>query len=876
MDIKNLPRFDNHSHSEFSNLRLIDSINRAEDMILTAHKLGMKGIALTDHETVSGHVKWLNTEKELKKAGKIPEDFKCACGNEIYLVDDRNNIQRYWHFILIAKNAQGHRALRELSSIAWYNGFSSKGLMRVPTQKDELAEIIKKYPNTLIATSACFRKGTMVKTKNGNKKIEDITSDDYILNMYGEWEKVNFPTSREFKGSGRKITFLENNTPTICTDNHKFLVTTNNKISSYKNTGKLPYEWIEAKNLNTQTGGAKHILLYPVENINYKNTNIIRKSEWKNYLHNDKYSTKKKINPEIKITPEVMRLFGLWLGDGSISINKDNDYYCVGFTFSTEEFDYYWNSFFEKASEEIGIDWSITKREENHRVDISTHSIEVVELFYYLFGNNKANSKFIPERLKHISKELDFNLFMGYQFADGYFRTRQKDGYEYGEFCSVSISKQLSKGFQDILKSLGIRSSITISKEKIVNGVCHQQAYYLSGSNKAWTLVNKKSIITNDNILNYMNTAIQHDSKKHININGILYKKVYIKSIEEINLNEEVHCLNVNSHSFCCNGVIVHNCLGGELPHLVAKLVDAEKKELSEEEILSIKMEIVTFLKYCVELFGNDFYIEIAAANSKDQKIFNQRIKSIAASQGIKIVIGSDAHYLTANERELHKAYLNSKEGEREVDNFYYFAHMMDNEEAFSYISDIYSEEEFIDFCNNSMEIYDKIEGYDIFRNPIIPEVEVKNYYPQTDNSLKEYPTLFFLRKSDEVQERYWTNECLQALIKKNLSNSIYLERLEIEAKVIKTIGEKLGDCLFKYFNTFQHFIDLFWECGSLVGPGRGSAVCFLSNYLLGITQLDPIKWNLQYWRFLNEERIELPKLNIGQYKIGEHIQWCA
>ena len=116
----------------------------------------------------------------------------------------------------------------------------------------------------------------------------------------------------------------------------------------------------------------------------------------------------------------------------------------------------------------------------------------------------------------------------------------------------------------------------------------------------------------------------------------------------------------------------------------------------------------------------------------------------------------------------------------------------------------------------------------------------------------------------------------MQSLIKKGLSDSIYLERLETEAKVIKVIGEKLGDCLFKYFNTFQHFIDLFWDCGSIVGPGRGSAVCFLSNYLLGITQLDPIVWNLPYWRFLNEERVELPKLNIGQYKIGEHIQWCA
>ena len=51
-----------------------------------------------------------------------------------------------------------------------------------------------------------------------------------------------------------------------------------------------------------------------------------------------------------------------------------------------------------------------------------------------------------------------------------------------------------------------------------------------------------------------------------------------------------------------------------------------------------------------------------------------------------------------------------------------------------------------------------------------------------------------------------------------------------------------MGNCLFSYFNTFQHYIDLFWDCGSIQGPGRGSASGFLSNYLLGITQLDPIE----------------------------------
>ena len=81
--------------------------------------------------------------------------------------------------------------------------------------------------------------------------------------------------------------------------------------------------------------------------------------------------------------------------------------------------------------------------------------------------------------------------------------------------------------------------------------------------------------------------------------------------------------------------------------------------------------------------------------------------------------------------------------------------------------------------------------------------------------------------------------------------------------KYKKDIGNKLDDCLFAYFNTFKHYIDLFWECGSIVGPGRGSATGFLSNYLLGITQLDPIRWDIKYWRFLNKERAELPDIDI-------------
>ena len=180
--VKEFFRFDTHAHSEYSNLRLLDSINKIPDMIKTANNLGLMGITLTDHECLSGHVELLEEEKRLKKEKVIPEKFKCALGNEIYLVKDRKNIEKYFHYILIAKNNQGHRALRELSSIAWYNGFSSRGMYRVPTEMSDLERIVRKYPNSLIASNACFVKGTKVLTKLGEKNIENINDNDFISN----------------------------------------------------------------------------------------------------------------------------------------------------------------------------------------------------------------------------------------------------------------------------------------------------------------------------------------------------------------------------------------------------------------------------------------------------------------------------------------------------------------------------------------------------------------------------------------------------------------------------------------------------------------------------------------------------------------------
>lgn len=305
-------------------------------------------------------------------------------------------------------------------------------------------------------------------------------------------------------------------------------------------------------------------------------------------------------------------------------------------------------------------------------------------------------------------------------------------------------------------------------------------------------------------------------------------------------------------------------CLGGELPSLVSQLIVAEKQN-NEQDIFNIKTAIHNFITFCLEIFGEDFYIEIAPATSKDQVNFNKRVKSIAEAYNIKITIGTDAHYLTSNERYVHKAYLNSKEGDREVDSFYEFARLMTIKETIELLKESFHEDFIQEIFNNSNEMMNKIEFFSLEKHQSIPEVDVKDYPKILPNiDINKYPVSKQLFLSDNKQERYWINQCYEALLDKGIGyNETYLNRLEEEARIKKIIGEKLQTCMFAYPNTLQHYVDLFWDCGSTVGAGRGSACSALNHYLLGITQLDPIEWNFPFFRYLNEERIELGDIDL-------------
>lgn len=157
--------FGAHNHSDGSNLGgFKDSICKIKDLILKAHECGLTGIALTDHGNLSLHIKAMNLEKQLKKEGKIPETFRVVLGVEGYVVNRQvvetarqtNQPTSFYHLVMLPKDEVGHQALRELVDESFLQSFTYRGVLRTPMYQDHVEAVMKKYPNSLIITTACL------------------------------------------------------------------------------------------------------------------------------------------------------------------------------------------------------------------------------------------------------------------------------------------------------------------------------------------------------------------------------------------------------------------------------------------------------------------------------------------------------------------------------------------------------------------------------------------------------------------------------------------------------------------------------------------------------------------------------------------------
>ena len=167
-----------HNHTQYSNARLRDCIIKEDDLIKYAVELGHEVVAITDHESVMNAIK---VEKVYKKIKKDNPNFKVIFGNEIYLCRNglnANNFDpkqdKYYHFILLAKDAIGHQQIREISTRAWQRSYMARGMRRVPTYYQDLIDIIRANPGHVIGCTACLggALGTQLMKYKENKNEE--------------------------------------------------------------------------------------------------------------------------------------------------------------------------------------------------------------------------------------------------------------------------------------------------------------------------------------------------------------------------------------------------------------------------------------------------------------------------------------------------------------------------------------------------------------------------------------------------------------------------------------------------------------------------------------------------------------------------------
>lgn len=309
-------------------------------------------------------------------------------------------------------------------------------------------------------------------------------------------------------------------------------------------------------------------------------------------------------------------------------------------------------------------------------------------------------------------------------------------------------------------------------------------------------------------------------------------------------------------------------CLGSQFAHLIREFLDSGySKEVTKR--------IDNFVKWCQKQFGEEnFFIELQSSESDDQNSYNKCALAYAKSRGIKVIITTDAHYLRKEDRPIHKSYLNSSEGDRETDAFYSGTYLQDADQIKEYMNNISSED--IDIMlENTNYINSQIEEYDLKHKEIVPKIKLEFKEVRIDDydiirHIVKKCNLEYIDKfmnSQSEQDKCYINNIFYGLSKKiDLDNwEEYLIQIEKEVAEVYEITQKIGNDLSSYFNTMAKVVDIMWNEGdSLVGISRGSAGGFVSNYLLGITQMDPIKYGIEnmYWRFIHRDRPELPDVD--------------
>ena len=300
-------------------------------------------------------------------------------------------------------------------------------------------------------------------------------------------------------------------------------------------------------------------------------------------------------------------------------------------------------------------------------------------------------------------------------------------------------------------------------------------------------------------------------------------------------------------------------CLGGALPTQLLRYRDSGSQELYEK--------IIAWCEQMEWIFGpGNFYLELQPAANRDQRYVNRALIDIANTYHFPYIITTDSHYLKKEDKPIHKAYLNSQNGDREVDDFYATTYMMNTEELESFLD--LTREELDEAYSNIHHIKEMCEDYSLMKPLKIPQLPWSEPFgaPAPCKWFDKIPYMKIFMESDYIGDHHLCDAISLALSKdeKLQTQEIYdainecLEMTWISSEVNKTHWSA-------YYLNLQKIIEECWNAGTLVGCGRGSGVGFILLYLLGITQINP-QWETTKtfaWRFLNPARVSVLDVDV-------------
>ena len=323
----------------------------------------------------------------------------------------------------------------------------------------------------------------------------------------------------------------------------------------------------------------------------------------------------------------------------------------------------------------------------------------------------------------------------------------------------------------------------------------------------------------------------------------------------------------------CCSA-----CIAGEVPRAII----AGDMKGAEEAIMWHK-----------KVFGDDFYLEVQQHKTEipgqSQEVYerqivaNEGIFELAAKTGTKVVATNDVHFVRKEDGPAHDRLICL------TTNTY-----VDEPDRMRYTQQEYlkSEDEMLDMfykhpetLANTLEVAEKIEIFKIDKDPILPKFDLpEDFLADIDTYLEKYKDIIDAGRCDPKGNDRGVEFTHSVAYLCHLTyigaharygevlNDVQAERIEFELKTICSMGFP------DYFLIVQDFIAAARSEGISVGPGRGSAAGSAVAYCLRITNIDPIKYDLLFERFLNPDRINMPDVDIdfdddGRYRVFQYIE---